>query len=140
MLELILTRGYQDDRVTMGMIRVLGKTHEPIYTLENPWRNNLREQSCIPAGTYYCVPFSGAKYREVYQLERVPDRSYILIHAGNTVGDTKGCILPGMSAGQLDGEPAVLNSRVALETLKFLVGDETFRLHVKDGFLFQGPM
>jgi hypothetical protein len=50
----------------------------------------------------------------VYRVEDVPQRSDILIHAGNTHKDTHGCILLGMQFGKLGNDSAILASRSAL--------------------------
>ena len=46
----------------------------------------------------------------------------MLIHAGNRIRDSKGCTLVGLTRGKLEGEPAVLESRLALDRLRELIG------------------
>lgn len=46
----------------------------------------------------------------------------MLIHAGNRIRDSLGCTLVGLTRGKLGGEPAVLQSRLAMERLRELVG------------------
>ncbi len=127
-----LTRSFQNDKVTMGALRVNGVQHDPIYTLENPWKGNKPYISCIPADSYVCRPFTGSKFKRVYALDGVVDRSAILIHVGNVEEDTSGCILIGLAAGELNGEPAVLNSRAAMKCLKRLLGTDQFILTIKE--------
>ena len=43
-------------------------------------------------------------------VANVPNRSGIVIHPGNHVGHTQGCILLGSEVGKLIGDRAVLNS------------------------------
>lgn len=118
-----LIRYYKGEDCTMGVLLVDGLM---LHTMENPWKDNERNVSCIPCGTYEVRPFSGAKYHEVWQLLDVENRDYILIHAGNTTHDTQGCILPGKSTGSfsVDGEicKAVLHSKAALKELSAHVG------------------
>lgn len=83
-------------------------------TCENPWFNNKPNISCIPPGRYDCVPHNGTKYHNVWILKGVPDRTGILIHQGNTIEDTAGCILVGLGLGEIKGLPAVTGSREAL--------------------------
>lgn len=80
------------------------------YTLENPWLNNERRISCIPAGTYE-IKFRrvGGWFKQaqetfpelhnpvfgMLEIHDVPERDYILIHWGNYPKDTDGCILVG---------------------------------------------
>lgn len=47
-------------------------------------------------------------------LERVPGRSHILFHAGNTAEDTEGCILLGRGFGRVQGKPAITQSKQAM--------------------------
>lgn len=42
-------------------------------------------------------PFSGTKYKNVYELKNVLGRTYVLIHAGNYHENTEGCLMPGKS-------------------------------------------
>ena len=105
-------------------------------TLEPPWRHNLPNISCIPAGEYSAdfLPTSASgKYREVYHLQAVPGRGGILIHQGNTVNHTRGCIIIGARKGWLAGKRAVLNSRTALQQLRDKMSKEDFNLTIYGG-------
>jgi hypothetical protein len=87
------------------------------YTMEPPWKDNKRNESCIPPGEYefsFMPKSSSGRYRNCYHIKGVPGRSEILIHTGNTSANTKGCILPGKRKGWLSGARAVLNSKSAL--------------------------
>ena len=68
-------------------------------TLENPWKDNQRNISCIPEGNYKVrlrLPRESASRDYIHLLlEDVENRSYILFHRGNTAKDTRGCILVG---------------------------------------------
>lgn len=119
-----------DSRVTLGLLRINGIEHPPIYTLELPWRNNRPNVSCIPTGVYRGGPHNGSKYKNVFGLRDVPGRSGILIHAGNRTADIEGCILPGLAAGTMRGEPAVLESAKAMDALRFVLGTDSFILTV----------
>lgn len=107
-----------------------------LAVLEQPWRDNERNVSCIPTGRYECrylEKSASGRYRRVWHLQEVQGRSGILIHTGNLVRHTRGCILVGMRKGQLAGEPAVLNSRTGMERLRTIVGEQAFTLEVRDG-------
>ena len=111
-----LARVTQGENETFG---VLLKDDKPLcVTIEDPWKDNQVGISCIPAGTYSVSPHNGRKYRNVWILTNVANRSAILIHAGNTTDDTRGCILVGQYFGELDDKPAVLNSRKVLNWLR----------------------
>lgn len=88
-------------------------------TLEKPWLGNRRNVSCIPDGRYDVQPFSGVRYRDVWQVMDVPQRSYILFHAGNSVADTDGCIL----VGRAFHGARILHSRDALDMLRRVLPD-----------------
>lgn len=113
-----------------GVFGVLSLREIPLcITCENPWLDNRQNVSCIPAGIYQCVPHNGFKYKDCWRLLDVPGRSAILIHAGNTIRDTEGCILPGLQLGTLKGLPAVLQSKAAMTRLRDVL-PETFILEV----------
>ena len=130
MSTVILQRGFQNSKVTLGMLQLVGIEHAPVYTLENPFRVGGVD-SCIPAGTYTCVPYSGTKYKNVFLVKDVPGRSAILIHTGNTEKDTLGCILVGLSLGW-GTEASVLESKKGLEYFKSLVSNSEFTLVIKE--------
>lgn len=113
---------------------ILGKLYQNnkviAYTLEKPWLNNIRNHSSIPTGTYDVKPHTGRKYKNVWTLDNVKDRTAILIHVGNTVDDTEGCILVGTSWGFLDEKLAVLRSRKAMLNLKKIL-PEQFELRIE---------
>lgn len=84
--------------------------------------HNEREVDCIPAGTYVCTLVKSPKFGLVYEVTNIPNRSHVLIHAGNYAGNVdrgfkshvKGCIILGTKMGVLDGQMAVKESKVAL--------------------------
>ena len=79
-------------------------------TLERPWRNNMRNVSCIPQGIYICEKYTSPKYGETFQVMNVQDRNYILFHKGNIDDDTHGCIIIGEQYESLMGKTAVFAS------------------------------
>lgn len=114
---------FSPDSPTLG---VLMRGDTPVcVTLEDPWKDNRTGESCIPPGVYDCVPHNGAKYQNVWRLEGVPGRTAILIHAGNTQADTRGCILVGQSfSGQ-----SITSSRATLDRLRSAL-PESFQIEV----------
>lgn len=129
-MNLTLTRYADNGRATLGLLKV-GNT--VLYTLEDAWRDNQRNVSCIPAGTYHCVPHgwenkTWATVKRSYELTHVPGRTGILIHAGNTDADTQGCILVGL--GVRVG--TLTDSRKALNVLRELVGPNPFTITIRD--------
>ncbi len=113
---------------TFGVL--LDENDLPIcLTLELPWRENKRNSSCIPIGIYQCDLVKNDKFKEVYQISNVENRSGILIHPGNTISDSQGCILLGKEFGEINGKPAVLKSVLAFQRLKEIVG-EGFKMKI----------
>lgn len=105
----------------LGTFGVLVKDLIPLCaTLERPWADNASEVSCIPAGTYPCRKYSSEKYDDVWEITGVPQRSKILFHAGNTINDTKGCVLVGRGYA-FDG--TIFSSQDALKYLRGTLPD-----------------
>lgn len=110
------------------------------FTLEEPWRDENNDGlgdksvSRIPAGEFTCKRrWSETRKKEVFEVMHVPGRAAILIHAGNTVADTEGCILLGLAEGELDGEPAVTQSKPAVKLFEErMQGINEFTLVVVD--------
>lgn len=94
MKKVELKRVEQSEEVTIGVLVVDGEG--VCWCLEEPWRENEPNVSCIPAGTYpLALEHSPSKGRELWTIKDVPGRSYVRIHIGNSVDDTAGCVLPG---------------------------------------------
>lgn len=130
---LTLRRLKDNRKATRGEMVVDGIT---LHTLEEPWRDNQKSISCIPAGTYDVVPHgweldSPFRFKRVYRLLGTEPRTAILIHAGNTVDDIEGCILVGTHLGTLNGKEAVLNSRNAMVFLRDFMGQKEFTLVIE---------
>ena len=113
-MKLQIIRFYEPKQ-TPGEAAVMenGKVLFECKTLELPWLNNQRRISCIPKGSYKTIRHRSPKYGDCFWLQDVPGRSEILIHAGNFAGsknpktgtpDTLGCILPGASFADIDGD------------------------------------
>jgi len=113
-----------------------------LHTLELPWRDNQKNISCIPKGEYECIVRVSPRFGLVYWLQKVIDRTFILIHSGNWAGDinkglkthTNGCILLGFERGTLMGQLAVLNSRLALTKFMREMNNEPFVLKIFEKF------
>lgn len=117
-----LTRCAGSDKGTFG---VLSMNNEPLcVTCEDPWNNNQRMTSCIPIGVYKVKKFNGSRFKDVWELLDVPFRDAILIHGGNTINDTSGCILVGRSFSRIGDLPSVMQSQDALAELRTKLPDE----------------
>ncbi len=100
----------------------------------------------VAPGWYRCEPHGwgaeAVRYKQTWALvghdvSHFPEpgvkRSAVLLHAGNLDEHTRGCILVGMRRGELNGEPALLDSRVAMDALRDLIGFHPFGLSIVGG-------
>lgn len=134
--NIILNRLNYDDKSTIGEFLVLG-TGFSCNTLEDTVRKVKKYgETAIPSGVYRVILAQHEHFGFVPQLLDVPFYDGILIHAGNSDIDTKGCILVGKyDSTQKDW---IGQSRVTHEALmKVLVPlDQTgeMRVDVRGGF------
>lgn len=102
-MELIIHRIIKNRFYTAGYFPQLN-----IFSLELPDLGNSPNTSCIPEGEYELKKYSSHRFRskvsedkkydlDHYQICDVPNRSNIIIHPGNTLKDTMGCVLPGLN-------------------------------------------
>ena len=108
------------------------------YTGELPWKDNAPDISCIPAGVYEAEIIASPKHGNCYQVQSVPNRTMVEIHAGNFCGDTSqglksdvlGCIILGRAIGEIGNQKALLSSRDALQAFMADLNGEAFQLSV----------
>ena len=62
-------------------------------TLEPADLLNKQNVSSIPTQQYICKRYSSDKYPDTFQIMDVPGRDKVLIHSGNWIENTEGCIL-----------------------------------------------
>lgn len=123
-----LTRTTSQEMQTLGDLAVSenGQSLFTCKTLELPWKNNQRNVSCIPTGTYQVVKRTSEKYGNHFHLLNVPDRSMILIHSGNYYTQTQGCILVGSGYADINNDKVtdIKESKVTLQKLYSLMPDQ----------------
>ena len=94
-------------------------------TLEPQWRDlkkekKVRGKTAIPEGEYKIVMSPSSKFhRNMPYLKNVPQFEGIMIHPGNTVKDTIGCILVGVKSGT-----GLLVSRITFEKIMKILNSE----------------
>lgn len=122
MIKLLVKREFFAETYTIGKLYVDG-----VYfcdTLENPVRPEgvkIPNETAIPYGTYEVVVNFSPKFKRVLpRLLNVPMFDGILIHRGNSVKDTSGCIL----VGENKVKGMVLNSTPYEEKLVELLKDK----------------
>lgn len=120
----ILTRTKYDEHLTAGVLSF--SQHETSYAiLENPWKDNQRNISCIPEGLYTVKRDKTGRF-QWWKILDVPNRSNIEIHTGNTTGDTAGCLLPALYLiGKLGHQ-----SRKAIHLMHDFLGEDDWILEI----------
>jgi len=138
-MHINIQRSFKNEKFTLGALDIVDIDHEPIFTLENPWKDNKPWISSIPAGDYCVNKRISKKFGNCFEVYVVDGRTDILIHAGNTEEDTSGCILVGMACGRLHNpetgvnETAVLQSKSAMAYLNDLLKKaDNITLTIKD--------
>ena len=133
MIRLRLKRFPSGAVQTLGRIEILdatGKVVSEKHSLELAWKNNESRVSCIPNGIYWCEkvkandPNTRIKYEHLW-IKDVPDRGGIKIHKGNFYNQILGCVLPGESLADINGDGVmdVVNSTQALNDMLYLLPD-----------------
>ena len=114
MEEIILKRSIISNR---GILGILSKGDKEIArTLERPWKDNQKDISCIPEGSYKVIRDTTGRFKW-WKLVNVAGRGSIEIHEGNRVDDSHGCILIGKNWTFVDNNVAIANSKVTLNAL-----------------------
>lgn len=134
-MRLILERFAYHPAGTLGYLHLPGRR---LFTVEQAWRDNQPNISCIPEGSYRCVPVKSPRFGATYEVGHVPGRSHILLHAANWPSQLEGCIAPGIQLADprtLRDAPdplGVMQSRVAMAHINACVlGQRYFELVVR---------
>ncbi len=67
------------------------------YNVELPFESNNINVSAIPSGVYTFTKRISEERGCYLEIHGVPRRTNILVHVGNFMKDTKGCIMPCLS-------------------------------------------
>ncbi len=127
--EVEIVRLEESPQGTLGALCVDGQLL--CLTLEPPERQNRRDVSCIPAGRYRCARTVSPRFGETFAVRDVPGRSGIIFHGGNTVADTRGCVLLGERFAPPGAARGVQDSRRAVAAfMEALRGHDAFRLTI----------
>lgn len=133
-MKVILTRLRDDGKETLGRIDVYDDLTLiwSCKTVELPWRNNQRNISCIPSGTYQVKWSWSPKFeRNLFLVQNVTGRSGIRIHVANFVSQLAGCIAMGYNYYDInnDGILDVQKSGICLSSFHDLMY-ENFELKI----------
>jgi len=116
---------------TFGVLRINKESF--CVTLEPADLLNKQNVSSIPAQQYICRRHESPRYGETFIVTNVPDRDLVLFHPGNTIEDTKGCILLAQYFGKLKGDRAVLNSGATFQAfMKIMKESNEFHLTIRE--------
>lgn len=123
-IDLLLRRIYLDEKYTIGKLFVNGvylcdTLEDAVIDINKNGKIELPEvkikgASAIPYGFYPITLYNSPRFGMLLPLlNNVNSFSYILIHSGNTIDDTDGCIL----VGENTQKGKVLNSKKVLKKL-----------------------
>lgn len=138
-------KSFTTNDCTVGKLFMVDKTKSDnkifiCCILERPYLENKPFVSCIPGGEYYLKPMVSPKFGQTYFLKSVEagavglqkgKRTSILIHPGNTIKDSTGCLLTGSYFGVLNGKRAVLQSKKAFKKLFNLLDAYEYQLTIE---------
>lgn len=130
-MRITLLRAAQSEHGTFGVL-VRDDLVPFALTLELPMRDNKKDVSCIPDGTYRCEPFASPTKGKVFKLVGVPGRTNVELHSGNIMSDSLGCILVGEAFEPIKGQDGIAYSRDAYAELLTLTNWQSFDLTIID--------
>jgi hypothetical protein len=129
-MKAVLTRKYHQG-FTEGRLDLFKDSCKLVFTcatIEPPWLNNQKMISCIPEGRYTVERYYSMTFKNSLIITNVPNRSAILFHAGNTAGDSKGCIIVGL---QTETPARLKDSRITMnKLLNLLTSTQNFELTI----------
>ncbi|TDB69123.1 DUF5675 family protein [Arundinibacter roseus] len=122
-MEILVNRFGFKSNSTLSQFFVNGSAREYILedkdrglrsdmTLDEIQKIKVWGQTAIPTGRYRVTMRYSPKFKRwLPYLNNVPGFEYIMIHPGNFIKDTLGCLLPGQSYSVFKNEYLVNNSR-----------------------------
>ena len=135
-MKVVISRSYQNNE-TLGSLFIFAgqKIEYRCKTIELPSNGNQKFTSCIPEGVYDVEKHTSERHGQCFHVLNVPNRSDILFHSGNYAAgkktDTEGCILPGSSYWDIngDGNLDIIESRQTMTEL-YAILPEKFKLYI----------
>ena len=128
MKKIIVKRFLSTDVETIGKMVLINNNAiiGELCTLELPWKDNKKKESCIPEGKYFATQYIRPSKEWSLWLQDVPNRTAILVHSANYTSQIQGCIAVGTEHTDInkDGIVDVKDSKVAMGLLKDFVGDQ----------------
>lgn len=130
--QVTITRTNHYTKEIMGQLR----TNDGKFgcdSLELCYLNNQQNISAIPPGKYLCQwKFKLNSLAYHYELQNVPNRTGIFIHAGNFFSNSEGCILLGNSPQDInkDGSLDLINSNLMISAFENYMKKVDFELTI----------
>ena len=120
-MEVYIRRLHREEKSTLGFLYTDDRKAE-CFTLEDGFKEiKVWGETRIPAGRYLLEcrvsPHFG---REMIYLKGVPNFTDVMIHSGNKVTDTNGCILVGDTPG-IAKPDYIMNSSQALARIQPII-------------------
>ena len=111
---------------TKGTFGVMVYNEVPFaLTMEQPWRDNAEDISCIPPGRYLCQRVNSPHFGDTFEITGVPNRTHVLFHKGNKLADTKGCVMVGEKFEGTFDNPNIEESLSGYNEFMALMRDES---------------
>lgn len=130
-MKIVIVRDWQDKNQTLGKCTVYDNNDKPLFSalsLERGWRNNQKNISCVPLGTYNCVlEYSPRFKKKLWELKDVPNRSECKFHSANYWYQLNGCIALGRTIKDInnDGYNDVTSSKATMNAFHKVLQNET---------------
>lgn len=135
MQTVALVRMESDKFGTFGKLTT--PKNQVFWSGELMWLDNKADFSCVPLGKYICKWVDSPKHGWCYQLQNVPSRENIEIHAMNFFGnkdldatltcDSLGCIGLGRIISTM-GQKCILGSKAAIHAFSVEMAGMDFEL------------
>lgn len=122
MKTLTLRRFEQNEFYTLGNLASEDGKFD-LFILERPWLNNKKMVSCIPEGEYITTYHNGRRFKDVWRVLDVENRTGILFHPANFIRQLNGCLAPCLKHMPDAHDHIVgLDSARAMQRLKDYIG------------------
>jgi hypothetical protein len=113
---------------TFGVVLDKGKPF--CVTCELPWKDNEPNVSSVPAGIYEAVRVQSPRFGDTFEVAGVEGRTHILFHRGNSIKDSRGCIL--LAESYAPGETVESSRNAFAEFLHRTKGYDNFILQITE--------
>lgn len=138
-MQTIEIRRYKDNgKQSNGILLLMDQNCEIQFTcltLELPWKENKRKESCINPGTYIAKKHNSPKFGTCLWLQDVKNRSEILVHPAIYFHQLLGCIAVGKTRQNIDGDDQIdiSHSKDTMSQLLSLIKTDEVIININEG-------